>query len=97
MLNNGLHAAHHESPGTHWSLLRHSHDALAPRIDPRLIHRGLWAYLVRQYLLSPFLPRLGTVQVGRAPYDAPDGSPAIPVTADVELGEAGANAQMLRV
>jgi beta-carotene hydroxylase len=97
LFNNGLHAAHHESPGTHWSLLREDHDALAPSIDPRLIHSGLWAYLIRQYALSPFLPRLGTVQVGRAAYDAPDGAPAIPLTADVELGEAGANAQMARI
>jgi hypothetical protein len=28
----------------------------------------MWFFFLRQYLLSPFWPRLGTVQVGRAAY-----------------------------
>ena len=96
LFNNGLHAAHHEAPGTHWSKLRNAHEALAHKIDNRLIHRGIWPYLVRQYLLSPLLPRLGTVQVGRAAYDQPDGMTLVLATAEVELGEAGTNAEMAR-
>jgi fatty acid desaturase len=92
LFNNGFHAAHHESPGTHWSQLPAAHAALAPLIDPRLLHHGVWPYFFRQYVLAPFWPRLGTVQVGRAAYD--DADAAQPVTADVELGEAGANAAM---
>lgn len=69
LFNNGLHAAHHEHPGTHWSKLPAVHAALRPQIDPRLIEGGLTWYFVKQYALAPFLPAFGTVQVGRAAYD----------------------------
>jgi fatty acid desaturase len=35
LFNNGYHAAHHENPGTHWSLLPELHAKLAPKVDPR--------------------------------------------------------------
>ncbi|WP_425995451.1 fatty acid desaturase family protein, partial [Afipia sp. DC4300-2b1] len=53
LFNNGLHAAHHETPGTHWSKLRPVHEKLAPYIDPRLIHRSMWGYFFRQYVVAP--------------------------------------------
>ena len=96
LFNNGLHAAHHESPGTHWSELPEAHAALKPLIDPRLIHQGVWPYFIRQYLLSPLLPSLGTVQVGRAAYDPPAGIAATMETAEVEVGDVGANAAMVQ-
>jgi len=96
LFNNGLHAAHHENPGTHWSKLWDVHRELAPKIDPALIERNLWWYWFRQYALAPLFPSLGTRQVGRAPFDPPDGKPVDVVnSADVELGEAGTNAQMV--
>jgi beta-carotene hydroxylase len=93
LFNNGLHAAHHENPGEHWSQLRVVHDRIAPNIDPSLLQKSLLVYWVRQYLLTPFFPQLGTRQLGRGPMNPPDQLRRGPGTADVELGEAGSNAQ----
>ncbi len=95
LFNNGLHTAHHETPGVHWSNLRPLHDQLAPHIDSRLIHRSMWAYFFRQYIVASFFPAYGTQQVGRAPCDPPYGRPANLDPADVELGEAGDSAEMM--
>ena len=96
LFNNGLHAAHHETPGTHWSKLRPVHEKLAPYIDPRLIHPSMWGYFFRQYVVAPFFPEFGTQQVGRAPSDPPDGRPSSLQTAEVDLGDAGVTADMIR-
>jgi fatty acid desaturase len=100
LFNNGLHAAHHENPGTHWSKLWELHERIAPNIDPRLIHRSMWWFFFKQYVLALFIPRHGTEQVGRAPFDTlgadPWASGAKLITADVELGDAGSNANMVR-
>lgn len=96
LFNNGLHAAHHETPGTHWSKLRPVHEKLAPYIDPRLIHRSMWGYFFRQYVVAPFFPAFGTQQVGRAPSDPPDGRPSSLQTAEVDLGDAGTTVDMIR-
>lgn len=48
--NIGLHTAHHEHPGVHWSQLPARHAALRDRVDPRLCERGLVAYVLRVYL-----------------------------------------------
>ncbi len=95
LFNNGYHAAHHENPGTHWSKLAAIHKELAPLIDPRLIAGSMWWYFAKQYLLAPFFPRLGSVQVGRAPFDDPSVQGEVVTSADVDLGEAGSNAAML--
>jgi fatty acid desaturase len=65
--NNGFHTVHHEQPGLHWSRLPEAHAALAPRIDPRLNESSLWWFAVRQYLLAPLFPGLGTSQIGPFP------------------------------
>lgn len=65
--NNGYHTAHHQRPGLHWSLLREAHLQIAPRIDPALNESSLWWFVIRQYLLAPFFPSLGTQQIGAAP------------------------------
>lgn len=96
LFNNGYHAAHHENPGTHWSKLGAIHAELAPKIDPRLVWKSnLWWYFGKQYLVATFLPRFGSVQVGRAPFDPPQGELDVVASADVELGEAGTNAPMV--
>jgi fatty acid desaturase len=95
LFNNGLHAAHHENAGTHWSKLREVHTRIAPFIDPRLIERNLWWYWFREYVLALLVPRLGSTQIGRAPFDPPDGSELDLSAAEVDLGEAGSNAGML--
>jgi fatty acid desaturase len=93
LFNNGLHAAHHERPGEHWSRLGAVHAEIAPRIDPSLIQRSLWLYWFKQYFLAPFFPSLGTRQLGPGPMNPPGGKRQETGTADVELGEAGSNAQ----
>lgn len=95
LFNNGLHAAHHENPGTHWSKLRELHAELAPKIDPRLIEPSLWWYFTKQYVLAPLFPKFGSVQVGRAPFEPPEGKLEVVTSADVDLGEAGSNAAMV--
>jgi fatty acid desaturase len=90
LFNNGLHAAHHEMPGLHWSKLRAAHVALVPEIDPRLIQGGMWRYTFRQYGLAPFKPGLGTTQIGRAANDPPDGKPVNRHWVDAEMNAADA-------
>jgi len=46
-------------------------------------------------LVAPFFPRLGSVLVGRAPFEPPEGELEVVASADVDLGEAGTNAAMV--
>jgi beta-carotene hydroxylase len=96
LFNNGYHCAHHENPGTHWSKLAAIHQQIAPEIDPRLVVKhNLWWYFAKQYLFAPLFPSLGSVQVGRAPFEPPQGELEVVASADVDLGEAGTNAAMV--
>lgn len=95
LFNNGFHAAHHEAPGVHWSRLKDMHEKLVPKIDPRLVHRGIFGYFFRQYVLAFIFPEVGTVQVGRAPFDVADGANHHIVTASVDVAEAGTNVEMM--
>ena len=70
--NNGLHTAHHETPGAHWSTLPARHQQLAGHVDPALQQGGILSFVVRSYLLAPFSPRHRTRQIGRAAYDPPE-------------------------
>jgi fatty acid desaturase len=97
LFNNGLHAAHHEHPGTHWSKLPELHAELAPKIDGQLMHYSMWFYFFRQYFLAMFVPSLGTKQVGRPGFEPPDGKAVDLTSADVDQAEAGTNAQMFGV
>ena len=54
LLNNGLHTAHHITPGVHWSKLREKHDKIAHKIDPRLNEDNFAWYLFRVYILGLF-------------------------------------------
>lgn len=91
LFNNGLHTAHHEKADLHWSELPAAHAKLAPHIDPALRQRSLWWYWLKQYFLSPIFPSLGTSQVGRAPFELPDGTKAQLRTEDVAAVEMGTN------
>jgi beta-carotene hydroxylase len=93
LFNNGLHSAHHEMAGAHWSALPALHARLAKEITPELLERSFWWFCLRNYLLAPFAPQLGTRQVGRAPFDDPALTTAGgPLTAEVDAFEAGVNA-----
>jgi beta-carotene hydroxylase len=96
LFNNGYHAAHHENPGTHWSKLAELHRELEPKIHPALITKNLWWYWIKQYALAPLFPSLGSVQIGRAPFEPPVGELEVVTSADVDLGEAGTNAAMVQ-
>jgi fatty acid desaturase len=93
LFNNGLHSAHHEMAGAHWSTLRELHGKLEPLIDPRLNESSFWTFCLKNYLLAPVFPSLGTKQLGRAPFDDPAMSVVTaPVTAEVDAFESGVNA-----
>lgn len=92
LFNNGYHTAHHEVAGLHWSKLPELHARLAPEIHPDLNQKSLWLYWFKNYVLAPFFPSLGTKQIGRAPFESPDGRTLDLTTAEVGLGEAGTNA-----
>jgi beta-carotene hydroxylase len=69
--NNGYHTAHHHYPGLHWSALPAVHGQMARAIHPSLNERSLAWFLVRQYLLAPLIPSLGTRQLGPEPGPLP--------------------------
>jgi fatty acid desaturase len=94
LFNNGLHAAHHEHAGAHWSKLPELHAQIEAEIHPDLKPRSFWWFIFRVYVLSPIMPRFGTRQIGRAPFDSPTGDAGPPKTADVEAVESGVNAVM---
>jgi NADH:ubiquinone oxidoreductase subunit H len=72
------------------------HAEIAPNIDPALIvKQNLWWYFAKQYLLAPIFPSLGSVQIGRAPFEPPQGELEVVASADVDVGEAGTNAAMV--
>lgn len=71
--NNGYHTAHHENPALHWSELKAEHDKIDNEINPQLNEKNLLWFMVRQYLLAPIFPSLGTVQIGNVPSDIPVG------------------------
>ncbi len=94
VFNNGYHAAHHESAGLHWSKLPEAHAKIAHRIHPDLNQASIFGFCLRAYLLGAISDRYRTKQVGRAPYDPPDGSDLKLETASVAAEEAGVNASM---
>jgi fatty acid desaturase len=94
VFNNGLHTAHHESAGLHWSKLPEAHAKIAHLIDPELNQASIFGFCIKAYLLGVFSDRFRTKQVGRAPYDPPGGEQVELRTAAVAAVEAGVNASM---
>jgi len=91
LFNNGYHAAHHENPGLHWSKLPVAHARIADAIHPDLLRHSYWAYIARQFVLDPFSAGYGTRQIGRAPFDPPDGSRISLTAGEVGAAEMGTN------
>lgn len=71
LFNNGYHTVHHEHAGVHWTKLPELHRAIEAEIHPSLVQRSLWWYWLKQYVLAPFIPSLGTVQLGPGPMNPP--------------------------
>ncbi len=69
LFGNGYHTVHHNQANLHWAEAEEAHDKIKNKIDPRLNHRSMWWFFFQQHLLALFIPSLGTVQVGRAPFD----------------------------
>jgi beta-carotene hydroxylase len=89
VFNNGLHTAHHENAGTHWSKLPEVHARLAPNIDPELCQQSIFGFCFRTYVLGLFIPRFRTNQIGRAAYDTSSARAPMPQTGDEESAIAG--------
>jgi beta-carotene hydroxylase len=71
VFNNGLHAAHHEHPGAHWSELPALFARIADGVHPALRQPSILRFCLRTYLLGAFSARFRTRQIGRAAYDPP--------------------------
>lgn len=74
LFNNGFHTAHHLRAGTHWSKTPQLHGTLAHKIDPGLNERSMAWYILRTYVLAPFVKplrsrsmRLARLRAARAP------------------------------
>lgn len=55
LFNNGYHTVHHFKPGVHWSQTPALHARHESEIDPSLLLPSFWGYMVRTFLLRPFL------------------------------------------
>ena len=60
LFNNGYHTVHHERAGTHWSKTPEFHKQIESKIDPALLERSFWWYIIRVYLLGAFSKRFRT-------------------------------------
>jgi hypothetical protein len=60
------------------------------------VQKSLWLYWFKQYVLTPFFPKLGSVQLGPGPMVRPAGAQIGQTGAvDVEIGDAGTNASFV--
>jgi len=57
LFNNGYHTMHHERANIHWSELPKFHKEIVHNIDPALIEKSFWGYIIRTYVVSIFVPK----------------------------------------
>lgn len=60
LFNNGFHTIHHHKAGLHWYKVPEAHAEIEHNIDPILLERSFWWYIVRVYILSIFIPKFKT-------------------------------------
>jgi fatty acid desaturase len=60
LFNNGYHTIHHHKAGLHWSKVPEAHAEIDHNINPILLERSFWWYIVRSYILSIFIPKFRT-------------------------------------
>jgi fatty acid desaturase len=58
LFNNGFHTVHHWKSTVHWSETPALHYTVEKKIDPKLNEPCLARYLLRTYILAPFVPSL---------------------------------------
>ena len=57
LFNNGYHTIHHHKAGLHWKKAADAHKEIEHQIDPVLLERSFWWYIIRSYFLSIFIPK----------------------------------------
>ena len=60
LFNNGYHTIHHQKAGLHWNKAAKAHNEIENNIDPILLERSFWWYIVRSYFLSVIIPKFRT-------------------------------------
>ena len=60
LFNNGYHTIHHHKAGLHWSKVPEAHKEIEHNIDPVLLERSFWWYIIKSYFLSIFIPKFRT-------------------------------------
>jgi beta-carotene hydroxylase len=60
LFNNGYHTIHHHKAGLHWNKVPEAHKEIEKNIDPILLERSFWWYIIRSYFLSIIIPKFKT-------------------------------------
>jgi len=60
LFNNGYHTIHHHKAGLHWSNVPQAHKEIEHNIDPILLERSFWWFIIKSYFLSIFIPKFQT-------------------------------------
>jgi beta-carotene hydroxylase len=60
LFNNGYHTIHHHKAGLHWNKVPEAHKEIEQNINPILLERSFWWYIVRSYIISIFIPKFRT-------------------------------------
>ena len=63
LFNNGYHTVHHHHPGVHWSQLPRLHATHAHKIHPCLLQRSWWGFMFWTFIIRPFVPGAGPVNL----------------------------------
>ena len=60
LFNNGYHTIHHHKAGLHWSNVPEAHKEIEQNINPILLERSFWWFIVKSYFLSVFIKKYRT-------------------------------------
>jgi beta-carotene hydroxylase len=60
LFNNGYHTIHHHKAGLHWNKVPEAHKEIEKNINPILLERSFWWYIIRSYFLSLVIPKFKT-------------------------------------
>ncbi|HLG36364.1 MAG TPA: fatty acid desaturase [Bacteroidia bacterium] len=63
MFNNGYHTVHHQRASMHWSKLPEAHEKIKHLIAPHLNQYTIWGFLIKSYIIAPFVSGFRTVSM----------------------------------